>query len=266
MKQPPTKIITGDKEKRGYWRVNKPNHWEVPNISKGLQNCSQDHSIKYEFWNYFCWAGISSPSISCTNIITNTSSSWYGEAAAKYPDKNNDPMINCKPLIFTTGKRCRKHPVCCLFAQNTPNCLQQNEIFKILWRKHSGFELPACTLQWTEPLGHMALIVPGTSQLREDSCKSHPKRPCQHLPSSNGLVGSPHTWQHFQEHTGSCLATFRIKILLAQHARKSEKLPKWAASSEWNHLHNVEEAGRERNILGFCSSCKILNSLNCPTY
>lgn len=173
---------------------------------------------------------------------------------------------HCNPLIFAKGKRCRKCPVCCLFALNTPNCPQQNEIFKNLQRKHSGFELPACTLQWTEPLGHRALIIPGTSHWREDSSKSHPMRPCQHPPSSNGLVGSPYTWQHFQEHIGSCLTTFRIKILLAQHVRKSENLPKCAASSGLNHLHHVEEAGRERNILGFCSSCKILNSFNCLTY
>lgn len=147
---------------------------------------------------------------------------------------------NCNPLIFATGKRCRKHPVCCLFALNTPNCLQQNENFKISQRKHSRFELAACTLQRTEPL---ALIVPGTSHLREESCKSHPVRLCQHPPSSNGLVGSPHTWQHFQEHIGSCLTTFRIKILLAKHVRTSEKLPKHAASSEQNHLHKVEERG-----------------------
>lgn len=106
--------------------------------------------------------------------------------------------------------------------------------------------LRSCTLQWTEPLGHMALIVPGASHPREDSCKWHPARPHQHPPSSNGLEGSPHTWQRLLEHTGSCLTTFRIKILLAQHARKSEKLLKHAASSEQNHLHNVEEAGRER--------------------
>lgn len=123
------------------------------------------------------------------------------------------------------------------------------------------FELPACTLQWTESLSPMALIVPGTSHLREDSCKSHPTRPCQHPPPSNSLAGSPHTWQHFQQHIGSCLTTFRIKILLAQHARKTEKLLKHAASSKRNHLHNVEEAGREGNIFGFCSSCKYSTTL-----
>lgn len=46
---------------------------------------------------------------------------------------------NCNLLIFGTGKRCRKCPVYCSFVLNTPNCLQQNEIFKILQRKHSGF-------------------------------------------------------------------------------------------------------------------------------
>jgi len=36
--------------------------------------------------------------------------------------------------------------------------------------------------------------------------------------------------------------------LLAQHARKSENLPKRAAP-ERNHLHNVEEAGRREERL-----------------
>lgn len=109
---------------------------------------------------------------------------------------------------------------------------------------------------------------PWTSHLREDSCKckSFPTRPRQHPPPSNSLVGSSHTWQHFQQHIGSCPTTFRIKILLAHHARKTEKLPKHAASSEQNHLHNVEEAGREGNIFGFCPSCKIPNNLNCFTF
>lgn len=168
---------------------------------------------------------------------------------------------NYNPLIFATGKWCRKHPVCNSFALNIPNCLQQNEIFKILQRKHSGFWITCLHSAMNRALGYMALIAPSTSHLREDSCTSHPMRPCQHPPPSNSLVGSLHTWQHFQQHIGSCLTTFRIKILLAQHARKTEKLPKRAASPEQNHLHNVEEAERGRNIFGFCTSCKILNTL-----
>ena len=134
------------------------------------------------------------------SILIWRSSSWPKEWS-------ND---NCNLLRSAIGKWSTEYVAHCMFVLNTPKCLQQNKIFKLLQRKCSGFWVTCLDCAMNGAFRSLGSSWPSTSRLREDGCKSHPARLCQHPPSSNGLGGSPHTWQRLQDHVGSCLSTFRI--------------------------------------------------------
>lgn len=136
-------------------------------------------------------------------ILVHRSSSW-SKGWSHYHHNGN-------LLIFAILKRCTISVPYCMFVLNTPNCLQDNETLKILQKKHFRFWVTCLDTStngafWSLGSGW----PPAPPAWGRTDVKQPCERPCQHLPSSNGLEGSPHTWQHLQDHVGSCLSLGRI--------------------------------------------------------